>query len=191
MARIPYPERPADAVARLPVALNAFRMLSHAPPLTGPAIDLGLAVLRESTLPVRWRELAVLAVAAGTGCAYLSAQHHPIAVDAGATPDQLAALAERHTGGPEFDADESAVVTAAFELVDRHTLTEGTLAALRARLTDRQVVETVATTGYYVMLAGLMNGLGVDVDPSGEQFLGLVGGDPGGSPDPEEPGAPG
>ncbi|GAA3789450.1 hypothetical protein GCM10022403_024750 [Streptomyces coacervatus] len=45
--------------------------------------------------------------------------------------------------------------------------------------TDRQVIEIVTTTGYYVMLAGLMNGLGVDVDPSGEQFLGLVGGDSG------------
>ncbi|NUR00137.1 MAG: carboxymuconolactone decarboxylase family protein, partial [Streptomyces sp.] len=31
MARIPYPERPSDAVARLPVPLNAFRMLSHSP----------------------------------------------------------------------------------------------------------------------------------------------------------------
>ncbi|MDF2265779.1 hypothetical protein P2Q00_10010 [Streptomyces coacervatus] len=41
------------------------------------------------------------------------------------------------------------------------------------------MIEIVTTTGYYVMLAGLMNGLGVDVDPSGEQFLGLVGGDSG------------
>ncbi|MCX4880283.1 carboxymuconolactone decarboxylase family protein [Streptomyces sp. NBC_00847] len=177
MARIPYPERPADAVAALPVPLNAFRMLSHAAPLTGPAIDLGMAVLRESTLPVRLRELVVMAVASGTRCAYESAQHHPIALHAGATPAQLTAIAERRAGGPEFDEPESAAVTAVFELVDRHTLAEDTLAALRARFTDRQVVEIVTTVGYYVMLAGLMNGLGVDIDPSGEQFLGLSGGD--------------
>ncbi|MGW3123871.1 carboxymuconolactone decarboxylase family protein [Streptomyces sp. NPDC001107] len=179
MARIPYPERPSDAVARLPVPLNAFRMLSHAPPLTGPTIELGLAVLRESTLSVRLRELVVMAVAAATRCAYESAQHHPIALDAGVTPEQLAAIAERRADGREFDESESAAVTAAFELVARHTLSEDTLAALRASFTDRQVIEIVTTTGYYVMLAGLMNGLGVDVDPSGEQFLGLVNRDPG------------
>jgi len=179
MARIPYPERNADAVAKLPVPLNAFRMLSHAAPMTGPAIDLGLAVLRESTLPVRLRELVVMAVAAGTRCEYESVQHHPIALNAGATPAQLAAIAERRSSGPEFEAAESAAVTAAFELVSRHTLSEGTLTALRGCFTDRQVVEIVTTIGYYVLLAGLMNGLGVDVDPSGEQFLGLVNGDPG------------
>ncbi|MFF4797381.1 carboxymuconolactone decarboxylase family protein [Streptomyces sp. NPDC001351] len=179
MARIPYPERPSDAVARLPVPLNAFRMLSHAPPLTGPTIDLGLAVLRESTLSVRLRELVVMAVAAGTRCEYGSVQHRPIALNAGVTPEQLAAAAERRADGPEFDESESAALTAAFELVSRHTLSEGTLSALRACFTDRQVIEIVTTTGYYIMLAGLLNGLAVDIDPSGEQFLGLVGGDPG------------
>ncbi|GAA2519961.1 hypothetical protein [Streptomyces longisporus] len=34
------------------------------------------------------------------------------------------------------------------------------------------------TTGYYIMPAGLLNGLGVDIYPSGEQFLGLAGGTP-------------
>lgn len=177
MARIPYPERPADGVAKLPVPLNAFRMLSHAPPLTDSAIDLGLAVLRESTLPVRLRELVVMAVASGTRCEYESVQHRPIALNSGATPAQLAAIAERRSDGPEFDGTESAAVTAAFELVAGHTLSEDTLSALRARFTDRQVVEIVTTVGYYVMLAGLMNGLGVDVDPSGERFLGLSGAD--------------
>jgi 4-carboxymuconolactone decarboxylase len=174
MARIPYPEQPAAGVAKLPVPLNAFRMLSHAPPLTDTTIDLGMAVLRESTLGVRLRELVVMAVAAGTECAYESAQHRPIALNAGVTPAQLTAVVERRSTGPEFDGAESAAVTATFELVSRHTLAEGTLAALRACFTDRQVVELVTTVGYYVMLAGLMNGLGVDVDPSGERFLGLA-----------------
>lgn len=179
MARIPYPERPADGVAKLPVPLNAFRMLSHAPPLTDAAIDLGLAVLLESTLPVRLRELVIMAVAAGTECAYEAVQHRPVALNSGVTADQLAAVAERRSSGREFDETESVAVTAVFELVSRHTLSEGMLASLRARFTDRQVVEIVTTVGYYVMLAGLMNGLGVDVDPSGERFLGLSGDGPG------------
>jgi hypothetical protein len=76
-----------------------------------------------------------------------------------------------------LDATESAAVTAAFEQVTQHTLSDHTLTTLRTRVPDRQIIEIMTTTGYYTMLAGLMNGLAVDVDPSGEQFLGLVGGD--------------
>ena len=175
MARIPYPEQLAAGVAKLPVPLNAFRMLSHAPPLTDTAIDLGLAVLTESTLSVRLRELVIMAVAVGNECEYGAVQHRPIALNSGNTEEQLAAVAERRSDGPEFDEPESAALAAAFELMAGHTLSEGALAALRAHFTDRQVVEIVTTVGYYVMLAGLLNGLGVDVDPSGERFLGLTG----------------
>ena len=65
---------------------------------------------------------------------------------------------------------ESAAVTPASEPVSRHTLSEDRPAALRACFT--QVHLAMSHTGH-------MNGLGVDVDPSGEQFLGLVDRDPG------------
>jgi AhpD family alkylhydroperoxidase len=147
-------------------------MLSHAPELPGPAIDLGMAVLG-SSLPVRLRELVVMAVAARTDCAYEAVQHRPIALDAGVTAGQLDAVAELRAAEGEFDAVESAVLTGTEELMDRHTLTDATLGTLRAHFTDRQVVELITTVGYYTMLAGLMNGLGVDIDPVGEQYLGL------------------
>nr|WSY55489.1 carboxymuconolactone decarboxylase family protein [Streptomyces sp. NBC_00886] len=172
MARIPYPERSAEAVDRLPTPLNAFRMLSHAPDMTGPAIDLGMSVLG-SSFPVRLRELVVMTVAAHTDCAYEAVQHQPIALDAGVTPDQLAAVAELRPEEGEFDGVESTVLAATQELLTRHTLTDATLKALREHFTDRQVVELITTVGYYGLLAGLMNGLGVDIDPSGEQYLGL------------------
>ncbi|MDV9174986.1 carboxymuconolactone decarboxylase family protein [Streptomyces sp. W16] len=169
MARIPYPERSADAVDKLPTPLNAFRMLSHAPELTGPAIDLGMAVLG-SSLPVRLRELVIVTVAARTDCAYGVVQHRPIALHAGVTADQLDAVVELRSAEGQFDAVESAVLTAAEELMDRHTLTDGTLGSLREHFTDRQVVELITTVGYYTMLAGLLNGLDVDIDPVGEEY---------------------
>lgn len=172
MARIPYPERSAAALDALPTQLNAFRMLSHAPDLTGPAIDLGMAVLG-SSLPVRLRELVVMAVAARTDCAYGIVQHRPIALDAGVTADQLAAIVELRPEEVEFDEVESTLLTATEELLAQHTLADATLGALRKHFTDRQVVEVITTVGYYTMLAGLLNGLGVDIDPVGEQYLGL------------------
>lgn len=98
MARMPYPDRPADTLARLPVPLNAFRMMPHAPDLTGPAIDR----------------------------------------------------------------------------VGR-TLDPAELDALHGHFTVRETVEIIMVAGCYAMVApGLMNGLDVDVDPSGDQFLGLA-----------------
>ncbi|MFJ9628439.1 carboxymuconolactone decarboxylase family protein [Streptomyces sp. NPDC091280] len=172
MARIPFPERSADALDRLPTPLNAFRMLSHAPELTGPAIDLGMAVLG-SSLPARLREVVVIAVAARTDCAYGVVQHRPIALRAGVTADQLDALVELRAEEAEFDPVESAALAATEELLARRTLTDGTLGSLRKHLTDRQVVEVITTVGYYTMLAGLLNGLGVDIDPVGEQYWDL------------------
>jgi len=169
VARIPYPERSADAVDKLPTPLNAFRMLSHAPELTGPAIDLGMAVLG-SSLPVRLRELVIVTVAARTDCAYGVVQHRPMALHAGVTADQLDAVVELRSAEGQFDAVESAVLTATEELMDRHTLTDGTLGSLREHFTDRQVVELITTVGYYTMLAGLLNGLDVDIDPVGEEY---------------------
>ncbi|MFJ5305842.1 carboxymuconolactone decarboxylase family protein [Streptomyces sp. NPDC088350] len=171
MARIPYPEHSAPAVDKLPTPLNAFRMLSHAPDLPGPAIDLAMAVLG-SSLPVRLRELAVMAVAARTDCAYGLVQHRPIALDAGVTADQLAAIVELRAEEGEFDEVEWTLLTATEELLARHTLAEATLGALRKHFTDRQVVELITTVGYFTMLAGLLNGLDVDIDPAGEQHFG-------------------
>ena len=172
MARIPYPERSAEAVDALPTPLNAFRILSHAPELTGPAIELGMAVLG-SSLPVRLRELVVVSVAARTDCAYGIVQHRPIALHAGVTVDQLAAVVELRPEEGDFDEVESTLLTATKELLAQHTLTDATLGTLRKHLTDRQVVELITTVGYYTMLAGLLNGLGVDIDPAGEKYLGM------------------
>lgn len=172
MARIPYPEHSAEAVDALPTPLNAFRMLSHAPELTGPAIELGMGVLG-SSIPVRLRELVVMAVAARTDCAYGIVQHRPIALHAGLTVDQLASVVELRPEDGEFDELESTLLTASEELVTQHSLTDGTLGTLRKHLTDRQLVELITTVGYYTMLAGLLNGLGVDIDPVGEKYLGL------------------
>lgn len=141
MARMLYPERPADALARLPVPLNAFRMMSHAPDLTGPAIGLGFALLGQTQHPTKIRELVVIAVAAHTRCRYESVQHTPIALAAGVTAEQLAAIEElQPCTPPQFtEAEAAALATTARLTVDR-TLVPAELDALRGHFTDRETV---------------------------------------------------
>ncbi|MGK5626939.1 carboxymuconolactone decarboxylase family protein [Streptomyces sp. URMC 123] len=176
MARIPYPETPSDALTRLPAPLNIFRMLSHAPALTGPAIDLALALLGTTSLSPRTREMVIMTVAARSGCAYQAAQHAPMAAAVGVTPAQLTAIAEQRPAAGLFDESEAAALTATAELLASRTLRAGTVASLRRHYGEREIVELTLLVGYYVMVAGVMNALDVDLDPSGEHFVTLAGG---------------
>ncbi|MFJ4686714.1 carboxymuconolactone decarboxylase family protein [Streptomyces sp. NPDC088789] len=165
MARIPYPERLPDVVSRLPVPLNVFKMLSHAPNLVGPTADLGLILLTGSSLSPSTRELVIMAVAAETECAYMAVQHTPIALDAGVTRTQLDAISAGHHGGEYFDEAEISALTVASSLLLSRTIEIDVFEAARIRYPERQLTELIMLVGYYVMVAGLLNGTAVDIDP--------------------------
>lgn len=174
MARIPYPDTPDVSVRRLPAPLNAFRMMSHSAVLTPHVVDLGLAILAKGALPPRLREQVIMLVAAVCRCPYEVAQHTPIALDAGVTEGQLAAIADGRLDAEAFGPDELVALRAAKELAETHTWTAETLTVLRSFFTCEQLVELALTVGYYMSLAGLMNGLDIDVDPAGGRFTGLA-----------------
>lgn len=174
MARIPYPVSPDPSVDRLPAPLNVFRMMSHAPALTPHAVGLGLAILGEGSLPPRLREHVIMLVAGHCRCAYEAAQHEPIALDAGVTPEQLSAIASGRLDGGLFPDAELAALRAARELLTAHTWPAETVTALRRYHTHGQIVELALTVGYYTMLAGLMNGLDIDIDLVGGRFSQLA-----------------
>ncbi|MFD6278181.1 carboxymuconolactone decarboxylase family protein [Streptomyces sp. NPDC060209] len=176
MAKIPYPSSPqADKhLQDLPTPLNVFRMLNHAPSLTEPAVALGKALLAFTTLSPRLREMVILTVASRTRCPYESAQHAPVARAVGVTGDQIAALAENEIPEGVFAEEHRTALGAVTELLCSHTLNPRTVASLRDQYDDQEVVELIALTGYYGMLAGLVNSLDVDVDPAGDLLTPLV-----------------
>nr|PPQ62672.1 carboxymuconolactone decarboxylase family protein [Streptomyces sp. QL37] len=176
MAGIPYPPSPQadENLEELPTPLNVFRMLNHAPPLTGPAVHLGKAILASTTLSPRLREMAILTVAARTGCRYEHSQHAPIALAVGVTGDQVDDLASGEVTEDLFTERHRTALTAVTELLTGHTLEPATLKSLQERYSGREIVELIALTGYYTMLAGLANGLDVDVDPAGDLLTPLV-----------------
>ncbi|RSN64750.1 carboxymuconolactone decarboxylase family protein [Streptomyces sp. WAC 04229] len=176
MARFPYPdERSSQAVlTRTPVPLNVFRMLAHAPAVAEPAIDLGVALLSATSLPARLREAVILSVAGRVGCAYEQAQHTPVAERCGMTPEQTAATVEGTVHIDGLTEDEEVALAATGELVREHTLDHATVSALRQALGERQAVELIMLTGYYVMLANLLNALEVDSESAGDQIASAI-----------------
>lgn len=171
MALIPYPDLATaspevrEMLGRLPAPANIFNMMAHAETCLKPVMKLGGTLLGKLELDPRLRELCLLHAVMLARGAYEWLQHVPIAMALGATQPQIEALAKGEDRAPCFDALEQAALVFTRELVVDGRASEAALAALRTHVPDRQVVELIIMTGFYVMLARLTETLGVENDP--------------------------
>ncbi|NHD15989.1 MULTISPECIES: carboxymuconolactone decarboxylase family protein [unclassified Actinopolyspora] len=178
MPRIPYPDEPSlpeparTALERMVAPLNLIRMCAHATTLVGPLIKLSTALLSRLHLSARHRELLILRTARNTRCDYVLAQHEVIAREIGMTEEEIAAT--RRTDPGFRGTAERELLDAADELVERTTLDPERVASLLSSFDHAQLVELFLLVGHYRMLAGLLNGLAVDIDPRGEKFVELA-----------------
>ena len=154
MARLPYvdpeaaPEPVREALARLPVKLNIFRMMAHAETSFRPMLSLGMSILAQQELSAKLRELIILRVGSLSRAQYEWVQHVPIALAAGASEAQIAALERGDLEGP-FDDLERVVLRFTTEVVKD----------------VRRVVEVLWTIGDCMMVALLFESTVFDLDP--------------------------
>lgn len=171
MPLIPYPDlakaspEVQEMLARLPTPANIFNMMAHAETLLKPVMKLGGSMLGKMQLDAKLRELCLLHAVMLARGEYEWLQHVPIAMALGATQPQIEALAKGEDRAAAFDATEQAALVFTRELVVDGKASEPALAALRRHVTDRQVVELILMTGFYVMLARLTETLKVENDP--------------------------
>ena len=167
MPRIPYPDIP-----RLPesvqktlasVPLNVVRMCAHASlPLFEAQGQLGRAVASPEVLEPRLREVIILRVAYLSDSEYELHHHIPLGRAAGLTEAELTGIAQ---GG--YDVLDPLLAAAARftdEVVKFLSPADGTLAALRALVSDRIVVNIVLTIGCYMSIARLAAVAGIEPD---------------------------
>ena len=170
MARLPYvdpekaPAQVREALERLPVKLNIFRMMAHAETSFRPMMALGMSILAQQQLSAKLRELVILRVGSLSNARYEWVQHVPIALAAGATEAQVAALERADIEGP-FDALERVVLRFNTEVVKQVRASDETFALAAKLLPPRQIVELVLTIGYYMLVARLLESTDVDMDP--------------------------
>jgi alkylhydroperoxidase family enzyme len=170
MARLPYAdldavhERVRAAYDAIPNKLNLYRMLAHAERNFSPFTRLGGTILERQKLAPRLRELAILFVARESGATYEWAQHVPIARRTGVSEAQIEALARGEPETADFAEVERCVLRFAAEVVHDVRASDEALAALRAHLGTREVVELVLAVGYYMMVARVLETTGVDLE---------------------------
>jgi len=171
MARIPYPDlakaspEVREMLGRLPASANIFNMLAHAETCVKPVMKLGGTLLGKLMLEPKLRELCLLHAVKLEGGEYEWAQHVPIALDLGCAQAQIDALASGDDAAPCFDDRETAALQFTRGVVLDVAASAGQLAAVRAHLSEREIVELIVMAGFYIMLARLTETLGVEIDP--------------------------
>jgi 4-carboxymuconolactone decarboxylase len=154
----------ADLLAKTAIRggepLNIFKTLAHQPTLLKRFNALGGAFLVHGLLPARERELVILRVGWNCRSVYEFGQHTLIGREAGLGDEEIAALATTRAGGL-WSADDEALIALADEICADDCAGDETFAALRRRWSEPELVELVALVGFYRMVSGLLNTLGV------------------------------
>jgi alkylhydroperoxidase family enzyme len=172
MARIPYveeetaPEEVRKILERLPVKLNIFKLMAHAETSFRPLLSLGTSILSQHQLSAKMRELAILRVARLSGAEYEWVQHVPIAIGAGASEAQVAALQADAVNDVSFDPVERLVLAFTTEVVERVGATEATFREMEKHFSSREIVELVLAIGFYMTVARLMETMRIDLEPA-------------------------
>jgi len=144
--------------------LNIFRTLGRNKPLYKGFLALGGHLLGGSGLPAREREIVILRTGFRAGSEYEFGQHTRIGRDAGLTDDEISRLAD--IGDPTWSDDDAALVAMVDEICDDDVVSDATWQRLTSRWDESQLLELLVLTGYYRLVSGLLNSVGVALEPT-------------------------
>lgn len=167
MARIPYPDpeslskETTATLGAIPEA-NIFRLLAQADGSLTPFVAFTLSLWNDAELSARRRELAILLVARLADCDYEWKQHEAVAKASGVTDEEIAAIEDLELD--RFDEAERAMLELARITFERGRPDDSQLAAARAALSDREVIELQLVVSVYAGLAAIMLGLDLELD---------------------------
>lgn len=174
MARLPYAE-PADLPEHQDLVdqvirerggrlLNLYKMLLNSPPIAAGWLHLLTAVRQQATLDALSRELSVTYVAVLNGAEYEYRAHIPQALRAGATQEQVDALATWRESGL-FDEKQRAVLAYTESMTREIHVADAVFDALRPHFNHQQLVELTATIASYNMVSRFLEALQMDPEP--------------------------
>ena len=143
--------------------LNIFRTLGRNHDLYKGFLALGGHLLGGSGLPAREREIVILRTGFRSGSEYEFGQHTRIGAAVGLTDAEIARLAD--AGGGTWSDDDAALVAMVDELCDDDVVSEPTWGRLTTRWSDEQLLELLVLAGYYRLVSGLLNSVGVALEP--------------------------
>ena len=130
--------------------------LLRSPELMARTQKVGEYLRYESALPARLNEFAILVTARQCSAQLEWVAHHPLAIKAGLNPAVAADLAQGKRPAAMQD-DEAAVYQFCTELHETRAVSDATFKAVVDRFGERGVVDLIGVTGYYTLMAMVIN----------------------------------
>ena len=143
--------------------LNLYRILPHAKTAAPGFLALGRALLTESELDPKLRELVILRAGAISRASYEIYQHRRVGRSVGLTEEEIAAaLRERPD---DCLSDWTRLVLRFTEAVVWEVKApEPLYQAVAAKLTERQMAELLLTIGFYMLVCRFLENTEVDIE---------------------------
>jgi alkylhydroperoxidase family enzyme len=145
------------------LSLNIFRTMAKHRPLAERFSRFGGYLLFKGLLPAREREIVILRVGWRSGSVYEFGQHTVIGQGAGLTAGEIERLAVEGLDG--WQEGDQALITMADELCAGDAVTDPTWASLASRWSEQELMELLVVAGFYRMVSGFLNSVGVQLDP--------------------------
>ena len=133
-----------------------FVPLLRSPEVMSRARAMGDYLRYKSSLPPRLSEFVILLTARRWTQQYEWHAHQPLAIQGGLRAEVVAAIAAGRRPAAMAD-DEDAVYTLWDEVQRTQQATDATYARAVARVGEQGVIDVLGITGYYTMLAMVMN----------------------------------
>lgn len=152
-----------------PLAL--FRTLAVHDDLMGRMRPLGSGILGHGRVDPREREIVIHRVCARAGAEYEWGVHAVVyGQSLGLTREQLVATVIGDAEDPVWSQTDRLLVRLVDELHDTCTVSGGLWSALAHRYTDDQLLELLIIVGWYRLLSGVINAVGIQIEPWAARF---------------------
>jgi 4-carboxymuconolactone decarboxylase len=133
-----------------------WAVLTRSPELMSRTLALSDYLRFNSTLPPRLSEFVILMTAREWGQNYEWNAHHPLALKGGLNPEVAKAIAEGRRPTQMLD-DEASLYDLIQELLNNRTVSDSTYTRAVSKFGEQAVVDAVSISGYYTMVAMLLN----------------------------------
>lgn len=164
-------------MARLPDAdpnlkQHFQRVYANSPKAAEAYMTIAGYARKESALDPKLRELALLQVGHVTRCAYEFTHHVKVALAAGLTPQQVAAIPDANAGRPTgFSPIELAVLKVAAAVTAGEAVDDETFDFLAATLGNEHLMDLLFVIAHYLGMARLLTTLRIDLEDEYRAYL--------------------
>ena len=147
-----------------PVDQGPASVLINSPQMAKRAGQLSAYLRRESTLPAKVQELAMLVAAREHDCQFIWNAHAASGRQAGLSDALVDALRDKRDL-PEMASDEANVVNYGREFFRTHRVSDATFQSALQQFGVQGLTELTTLIGYYALLAFNANAFAVDLPP--------------------------